>query len=97
MIGADQMLSSVFSEALKCSNSVYLFPAESVTLAAVAPPELQMPTSTISRLPAVTLDEVVTERLLTLALCAEAVCTNTGLVAAEADAVRAARAREPPR
>src|SRR6185312_3894683 len=51
VIGALHTLISVLSEALKCSSSVYVLPAESVTLLAVAAPLLQTPTSTTRRLP----------------------------------------------
>src|SRR4051794_35112556 len=53
VIGALHTLSSVLSEALKCVSSVYVFPAESVTADALALPLLQIPASTINRLPLV--------------------------------------------
>ncbi len=63
--GAVQMLISVFSEALKFSSSMYLLPAESVTLAAVADASLHTPTSTTRRSPAVTFEPGVTVKLVT--------------------------------
>ena len=60
--GAVQMLISVPSEAWKPRSFTYVFPAESVTLAAVAPAPLHIPVTTTSRLPAVIADVGVTER-----------------------------------
>ena len=52
VIGADHTLISVWSEARKCSSSVNVSPAESVTLWAVGEFELHTPASTTSRSPA---------------------------------------------
>ena len=64
LTGAVQMLISVPSEAVKCVTSTNWSPEESVTDDVVAPLFFQMPTSAISRSPAVTLAPSVTEMLL---------------------------------
>ena len=55
-----------------------MFPAESVTLLAVAEPELQMPTTTTIRLPAVIAEVGVTATLDTLDECTDTCCTKAG-------------------
>ena len=62
--------------------SVYVLPAASVTLLAVALPLLQTPTSTTSRLPEVMLAVGVTARLVTLGLWADTCWTNAGAAVA---------------
>ena len=65
VMGAVHTLISVPSDALKCSASVNVSPAESVTLPAVGPPLAQTPTRTTSRFPVVRAAHGVTERLVT--------------------------------
>src|SRR5262249_26463818 len=78
VIGAVQMLCSVPSDATKCSTSVYVFPALSVTVRAVGLPLFQMPTSTIRRLPAVMAADGTTARLVRFSPCAVTPWTNAG-------------------
>ena len=89
MTGAVQMLCSVPSEPVKCSTSVYVLPAESVTDRAVALEPFQMPTSTTSRLPAVTGLVVATPRLTLFSPCAVAACTKAGAGGGALDGVTA--------
>ena len=90
VIGALHTLISVLSEALKCSSSTYVLPAESVTLLAVAAPLLQTPTSTTRRLPAVTFELGVSVSLVRFSPCAVTCWTNAGAeLAAPADTTRA--------
>src|SRR5436190_8026150 len=92
VIGALHTLSSVLSDALNDVSFVYVLPAESVTLDALALPALHTPASTTRRLPVVTLAAgtsvrfAVTARLLTC-------CTKAGdpVVAAGAGSAIAAR------
>ena len=82
VIGAVHTLSWVPSEPVAVVSSVKVSPAESVTLAAVAWPELQSATSTTSLFPVVTLAGMVTETLVWAAACALTCCTNAGTTAA---------------
>ncbi len=82
VIGAVHTLSWVPSEPVAVVTSVKVSPAESVTLAAVAWPELQSATSTTSRFPVVTLAGIVTEMLVWADPCALTCCTNVGVAAA---------------
>ena len=55
-----------------------MFPAESVTVFAVADPALHVPTSTTIRLPAVITELGVSFTLVTLDECTDTCCTNAG-------------------
>ncbi len=90
--GAVQMLCSVLSEALKCRTSVYVFPAESVTLLTVAALEFQVPTTTTMRLPAVIAEVGVSFSAVVPPEWAETCCTNAG-GAPSADAPAEVRAQ----
>ena len=90
--GAVQMLCSVLSEAVKCRTSVYVFPAESVTLLMVAALEFQVPTTTTMRLPAVIADVGVSFSAVVPPEWAETCCTNAG-GAPSADAPAEVRAQ----
>jgi hypothetical protein len=79
VIGALHTLISVWSDAVKCVNSVYVFPAESVTPLALPDPELHVATSTMMRLPLVTGDVRVTGTDDPLPRCVDACCTNAGV------------------
>ncbi len=92
VIGALHTLSSVLSDALNAVSLVYVLPAESVTLDALALPALHTPACTIRRLPVLTLEVgtsvrfAVTARLLTC-------CTKAGWTPVAAGAGRATTAR----
>ena len=90
VIGAVQMLISVSSEAANEVTLVYVLPALSVTPEAVAAEKFQTPTSTTSRLPAVTLAVGVTVAVAAVTR-ALACCTNVGVVAAVAAGVSPGR------
>jgi hypothetical protein len=92
--GAAQIDISVLSEALKCVSSVYELPAESVTLAVVAPEEFHAPTSTINRSPLVTGEERATLRA-PLCPCADACWTKDGPAAVAGDALASPNAVSP--
>src|SRR5579875_2435007 len=96
VIGALHTLISVCSEAWKCRSSTYALPAESVTLAAVAPALLQTPTSTTSRLPWVTLAAGVSVSEATADRWAETCWMNAGALPAAPGRPRPG-AGEPPR
>ena len=76
--GAVHTLCSVPSDPVKCSTSVYVFPALSVTADAVGRPEAQTPTSTMMRFPAVTAFPGVAASVVTLTPCALTACTKAG-------------------
>jgi len=76
--GAVHTLISVPSEALKCSSSMYAFPAESDTFAAVAPELFHTPATTTKRLPVVILALGVSFTLMTPEACAATCCTKAG-------------------
>src|SRR5580698_6342107 len=81
LIGALQTLISVPSEALKCSSSVNVSPAESFTLEVVALELFHTPTSTIRRLALPSAPGGVTARLETDSEWPETCCTNAADIA----------------
>src|SRR5450755_1060948 len=83
VIGAVHTLISALSDPLKFLTLVYVFPAESVTLFAVALEPLHTPTRTTQRLPAVMLAAGVTVRLVTFVAWLDTCCTNAGATVAD--------------
>jgi hypothetical protein len=83
VIGAVQMLCSVWSGPVKWLTSVKVSPAESVTLDVLALELLQTPTSTTSRFPVPSGADGVTEMLLAEATWVLACWTKAGGVAVD--------------